>query len=584
MAFSPDGKQIMAAIGDSDSINFNELQVLDIGSASKRASIHPDTLPGQSAPQQLSPDGTVFALAKVVGVRLQVQLFKAATGEKMTASLDSQSGSRVSYFLADGHRLVYTDRSNIHILDLQSRTNTLSIKCVSDVYFFAVSPDEKTLAASHPDGTISLWDLRSGAQQGILAGHQAKVFSLAFSPDGRTLASGSEDRTLKLWHLAAQREVASFAQDQGVYGLTFSPDGQMLVFFNFGSYSFLRAPRDQAVIPSTIGKLSMADLPTNSIWRVPDGTDQTPSRMVTEQEQCFANMLKINAAILAYRKDHQQMPDWLSDLVPKYLSDTNCLICPVCARTGEKPHSYAMDDPKITTSYNYEFNAHLVTFYDEYGVLKPDDTMKTWKTRQMERYGPVVPVLRCGMHAHDLDITFAGEKRVDPVHMWDKAAEQALLLNDASGTNAWQLNYAAWDLAVAVSRSKQNPAQAVKLAERAVALEPKNGDYWNTLGVARYRNGEFQKAIAALEKSVELGNNPDTYYRATDFLFLAMAHHQLGDDDSARRDYSQASQWMRLHPTPNWEDYLFQTEAEHLLGPAITGQTEVEPPMPANSK
>ena len=85
--------------------------------------------------------------------------------------------------------------------------------------------------------------------------------------------------------------------------------------------------------------------------------DRVTPLMAAEQEQCFTNMLKIRAALMAYRKDHQKMPDWLSDLVPDYLDDTNCLICPVCARTGEKANLHGMDDPKLTSSYYYEFSA-----------------------------------------------------------------------------------------------------------------------------------------------------------------------------------------------------------------------------------
>ena len=205
---------------------------------------------------------------------------------------------------------------------------------------------------------------------------------------------------------------------------------------------FRSAPRDEAAVLPSFPKLSMADLPTNSIWRVPDGADQLSPRMVAEQDQCFTNMLKIYSAIMAYRKDHQQMPDWLSDLVPNYLSDTNCLICPVCARTGSKPNLYGMDDPKLVSSYSYEFNAHSNIWTDHFGIALPGDTMKTWKERQLLRYGPVVPVVQCGWHAQSLSVTVAGERRVESQQAWgmqqdwEKEAEQALKLKQGAGTNA----------------------------------------------------------------------------------------------------------------------------------------------------
>jgi WD40 repeat protein len=430
ISFSPDARELATVSSDL------KLHVRRIGASSNRASIYLDTIPTRFSPQQISPDGTVVALGKVEDLRYRMKLFEAVTGESIFSPQGSPSGNITSHFLADGRSVICTDGSKINIWDMQSHTNTRSFECAAEVYFFAVSPNEETLAASHPDGTISLWDLPSGTRVGILVGHKANVFSLAFSSDGRTLASGSEDRTIKLWHLATQRELASFAEESGVYWLTFSPDNQMLVSGGNGSYQFRRAPRDDAAVPPSLPKLSMSDLPTNSIWRVPDGSDQVPPRMVAEQDECFTNMLKIYSAIMAYRQDHQQMPDWLSDLVPKYLSDTNCLICPVCARTGRKPNLNGMEDPKLPCSYCYEFSAHTNEWADYYGVASPGDTMKAWKEKQLLRYGTIVPVVRCRMHLHPLDITFAGERRVDSEQDWEKAAVQALKLKQGAGTNA----------------------------------------------------------------------------------------------------------------------------------------------------
>ena len=128
------------------------------------------------------------------------------------------------------------------------------------------------------------------------------------------------------------------------------------------------------------------------------------------------------------------MPDWLSDLVPKYLSDTNCLICPVCARTERKPDLNGMDDPKLTSSYFYEFNAHTNMWPDAYGVASPGDTMKQWKEKELLHYGPVVPVVRCAMHPHFLSVTFDGKRRLDPDGNWEKVEE--LKLKQRAATNA----------------------------------------------------------------------------------------------------------------------------------------------------
>ena len=443
VSFSPDARQMVTLVYGK----VLQFQVWMTSTFSNRAAIYLDEYSFYGHPN-LSPDGCfngigLFSKPKGgdLGDSLGSGLFNAVSGEKILESSGDSASDPSSLFLPNGRAWVCADGQKIMLYDLQTRTNRLTLESNSEIAFMAISPDGKTLAASHFNYLISLWDLDSGRQLGTLVGHQGHVLSLAFSSDGRTLASGSEDRTIKLWHLATQRELASFTEGKGVYWLTFSPDNQMLVSGGMGFYHFWRAPRDEATVLPSVPNLAMADLPTNSIWRVPDGADQMTPRMVAEQDQCFTNMLKIYSAIMTYRQDHQQMPDWLSDLVPKYLSDTNCLICPVCARTGEKPDNMRIHDPKLVSSYSYQFNAHSNVWTDYYGVALPGDTMKTWKERQLLRYGPVVPVVRCGWHAQSLSVTFAGERRVESEQAWgeqawEKEAEQALILKQGAATNA----------------------------------------------------------------------------------------------------------------------------------------------------
>ena len=64
------------------------------------------------------------------------------------------------------------------------------------------------------------------------------------------------------------------------------------------------------------------------------------------------NMLKIHRAIFSYFRDHGELPDYLSNLVPKYLSDPDVLVSPKEKRTG-KSVLYGRDDPKLQVFYIY---------------------------------------------------------------------------------------------------------------------------------------------------------------------------------------------------------------------------------------
>jgi uncharacterized protein HemY len=96
-----------------------------------------------------------------------------------------------------------------------------------------------------------------------------------------------------------------------------------------------------------------------------------------------------------------------------------------------------------------------------------------------------------------------------------------------------------------------------------VASGSKNeGACQKTLGVARYRNGDWEGALAALNRSMELGAGGDGY----DWLFLAMTHWQLGRLDEARAWYENAAGWMEQHSPHNKDLQHFRTEAAALLG------------------
>jgi serine/threonine protein kinase/Tfp pilus assembly protein PilF len=149
-----------------------------------------------------------------------------------------------------------------------------------------------------------------------------------------------------------------------------------------------------------------------------------------------------------------------------------------------------------------------------------------------------------------------------------KAAGRADEANDLmrrlieNNTNPSSLNYAAWSLAVTPDLKERDPVLAVAMARKAVGLAPKAADIQNTLGVACYRNGDWNGAIAALMRSEELEPNKRLDFNA---LFLAMVHWQLGHKDEARAWYDRAVAWMDKHRPKNEELLRFRAEAEELM-------------------
>jgi len=108
------------------------------------------------------------------------------------------------------------------------------------------------------------------------------------------------------------------------------------------------------------------------------------------------------------------------------------------------------------------------------------------------------------------------------------------------------------DYHVAVKHAKT----AAELAKKAIELAPKKGGYCNTLGAAQYRAGDWNAAIDALEKSMQLRSGGDS----TDWLFLAMAHWQLAHKDEARQWYDKAVEWMDKNKPDHEELRRFRAE------------------------
>jgi serine/threonine protein kinase/Tfp pilus assembly protein PilF len=124
------------------------------------------------------------------------------------------------------------------------------------------------------------------------------------------------------------------------------------------------------------------------------------------------------------------------------------------------------------------------------------------------------------------------------------------------------LNSLAWLLATCPDQAVRDPAEAVTLAKKAVAVAPQHADPLNTLGVAHYHSGNWQEAADTLDKSVTKRKGGDSY----DFFFLAMAHWQLGRREDAGQWFGRAVEWMDKNRPNDDELRHFRAEAAALLG------------------
>jgi tetratricopeptide (TPR) repeat protein len=107
---------------------------------------------------------------------------------------------------------------------------------------------------------------------------------------------------------------------------------------------------------------------------------------------------------------------------------------------------------------------------------------------------------------------------------------------------------------------------ALPLAEKAARIVPGKAVYDNTLGVAYYRAGQYEKAIDILRPNLDRQENRAVAY---DLFFLAMSHHRLGETARARDYYDRAVRWIgaqgRLSAEEEHDLKLFRAEADEVL-------------------
>jgi hypothetical protein len=168
-----------------------------------------------------------------------------------------------------------------------------------------------------------------------------------------------------------------------------------------------------------------------------------------DKEACIQNLKTIYDAIQLYRGDHKDLPHWLSDLVPQYISDPNVLICPVCKRTG-KIESHALADPNLPCSYLFEFCPAVLGTNLLAG--NSNHTSREWKRRQMGLVGSVVPMVRCRHHAPVLNVSFDGRISEGPWE-WERTMSGVVNPADLSARRLFAADGVV-NLSVAAARPK----------------------------------------------------------------------------------------------------------------------------------
>jgi WD40 repeat protein len=160
----------------------------------------------------------------VSGVRSLEPLTGVAFGPQGRPLAVSEPDRAVAYSPAAGLN-VSAGSEGIRIRGASS----LRLQPPSETISIALSPNGQRLAAGAADGTVRLWDSRTGKLVRTLRGHRDEVLSVAFSPDGKKLLSGSRDGDARIWNLSNGAATVLRGHGGPVFDANFSSDGQWIV-------------------------------------------------------------------------------------------------------------------------------------------------------------------------------------------------------------------------------------------------------------------------------------------------------------------------------------------------------------------
>jgi RNA polymerase sigma factor (sigma-70 family) len=183
----------------------------------------------------------------------------------------SRDGKTVASASADG---------TIKLWDVKTGQHAGTLNAGTPVPCLAFSPDGRILASGSHNSTVTLWDVRTGK---IIATFQAAtdnvpiiIQTVAFSPDGKTLAASGENWTIKLWDVSTRKLITTIIGHSGVVlSMAFSPNGKVLASASGDGTIRLSAvfPNTGALLPA-IGPQKAAKEPPSYICSLafsPDG-------------------------------------------------------------------------------------------------------------------------------------------------------------------------------------------------------------------------------------------------------------------------------------------------------------------------
>jgi WD40 repeat protein len=231
LVFSADGKSLLTLGQDTT------LQVWDSATGKEQRRLRLSNT-GAGRVAEISADGKTAVVALADGT---VRFFDTARGEEglLLGGADAVNVYALS-LSADGKTLVTANGTTAVVWQAPVGSIGPKVAGVANLSAVAITPNGKQFVLARPDQSLRLMDSATGNEVKVLqpAAPRSPAFQglprhLAISPDGRLLAYNAGEPVVTVFSLETGQVVTRLSQQNGVQGITFSPNGRFLAVGGF---------------------------------------------------------------------------------------------------------------------------------------------------------------------------------------------------------------------------------------------------------------------------------------------------------------------------------------------------------------
>jgi eukaryotic-like serine/threonine-protein kinase len=525
VAFSPDGKWLV-----SSDLDLKTISIWDVQTGQVIRSLHEKRAVVQavafSTDRQLLASASDSWSSRSIPSTVKIwdtrtwslrKTFRASRGQVITIA-----------FSPEGHYLAWPEEGGkVKFFDLhrQEEAPALSVD-IANVQQLSFAPGSGLLALSGSSnsqpgharlGEIQVWDLVSRRKIKTLVQEPGFFSGLAFSGNGRWLAAGDSNHMIRLWETATWAEQPPLrGHSKPVSAVAFAPDSRRLASGGQDESIKIWDLESHQDVLTLHGDTNIASLAFS-----PDGLRLASSGNDKVIRVWDATPLNQDA------RDHQEALSLVKFLCGKSLSKEE-----MDSRiTADKTISDAVRAQALALAGPYRENL----IGRKADVLVAGLVGKAWPKK---------------------DIL---EKIRSDTSLGEPVQRQALNLADKYEEDPEDMN---WESRQVVPQPKQTLTAyrlALRQGERACQLVPNKGPYLTTRGMAYYRLAKYDEALKSLEQSDKLNSVEKGGSVPADLAFLAMARHQLGQKEEAKKTFNRLREMMTK---PEWAN---DSEAQALL-------------------